>query len=89
MEHLAAVDWALVLLYLGGVVWAGIRLSKGQKTTRDYFLGSKNVPWWGVSFSIVATETSAFTFIAIPASVYFTNPETGAVGTSSEGPRGE
>ncbi len=80
MDHLHPVDWIVILAYLIGVIWFGVRLGRGQKTTRDYFLGSRNVPWWGVSLSIVATETSAFTFIAIPASVYFTNPDTGAPG---------
>ena len=80
MHRLAPVDWFIVVAYLVGVIYLGFRLSKGQKTTRDYFLGSKNVPWWGVSLSIVATETSAFTFIAIPAAVFFTHPETGASG---------
>lgn len=80
MNHLAHVDWLIVLAYLVGVIGLGVWLGKGQKTTRDYFLGSKSVPWWGVSLSIVATETSAFTFIAIPAAVFFTHPETGAPG---------
>lgn len=80
MNHLANVDWLIVLAYLVGVIGLGIWLGKGQKTTRDYFLGNKNVPWWGVSLSIVATETSAFTFIAIPAAVFFTHPETGEPG---------
>jgi Na+/proline symporter len=33
-----------------------------QKTTADYFLGDRSVPWWAVAFSIVATETSTITF---------------------------
>ena len=37
-----------------------------QKTTADYFLGDRSVPWWAVAFSIVATETSTITFISIP-----------------------
>ena len=80
MDHLHPADWLLILGYLIAVIWFGVGLGKGQKTTRDYFLGSRSVPWWGVSLSIVATETSAFTFIAIPASVYYTNPDTGAPG---------
>ncbi len=80
MDHLHPADWLIILGYLIAVIWFGVGVGRGQKTTRDYFLGSKSVPWWGVSLSIVATETSAFTFIAIPASVYFTNPETGAPG---------
>src|SRR5205814_10400563 len=38
--------------------------------TRDYFLGSKTVPWWGIGLSIVAAETSALTIIGVPSMAY-------------------
>ena len=40
---------------------------------KDYFLGSDNIPWWAVCFSIVAAETSTLTFISIPGLAYLTN----------------
>ncbi|HVR36137.1 MAG TPA: sodium/solute symporter [Methylomirabilota bacterium] len=70
MEHLALADWFIILAYLVGIILFGVRFGRGQKTTRDYFLGSSNVSWWGVGLSIVATETSALTFIGIPAIAY-------------------
>jgi SSS family transporter len=70
MNSFNALDWGIVLLYLAGIILFGISLGKGQKTTRDYFLGSRSVSWWGVGVSIVATETSALTFIGIPALAY-------------------
>src|SRR5690606_37647052 len=47
-------------------VWFG----KDQRNTRDYFLGSRNIPWWGIGVSIVAAETSALTIIGVPAIAY-------------------
>jgi Na+/proline symporter len=47
--------------------------AKDQRNTRDYFLGSKNIPWWGIGLSIVAAETSALTIISVPAMAYGTN----------------
>ena len=47
-------------------MWFG----KDQHNTRDYFLGSRNMPWWGIGFSIVAAETSALTIIGVPAMAY-------------------
>jgi SSS family transporter len=41
-----------------------------QTSTDDYFLGSRNLPWWVVCFSIVATETSTLTIIGLPAISY-------------------
>jgi SSS family transporter len=70
MNHLSALDWLVIMVYLSAVVAFGIWAGRGQRTTRDYFLGSRNMPWWGVGFSIVATETSALTFIGVPAMAY-------------------
>ncbi len=63
-------DWAVILFYLLGIVALGLWFGKDQLTTRDYFLGSRNVPWWGIGLSIVAAETSALTIIGVPAMAY-------------------
>lgn len=63
-------DWFIIILYLLGIVAVGVWFGKDQRTTRDYFLGSRNVPWWGIGLSIVAAETSALTIIGVPAMAY-------------------
>ena len=63
-------DWAVVVLYLLGIIGLGLWFGKDQKNTRDYFLGSRNTPWWGIGFSIVAAETSALTIISVPAMAF-------------------
>ena len=65
-----AADWAVILAYLAGVVAFGLWFGRDQRTTRDYFLGSKNTPWWSIGMSIVAAETSALTIIGVPAMAY-------------------
>ena len=65
-----AGDWAVILLYMLGIVALGLWFGKDQRTTRDYFLGSRNIPWWGIGLSIVAAETSALTIIGVPAMAY-------------------
>ena len=64
------LDWSVVGLYLGIVALIGLYVSRGQKSTRDYFLGSRSLPWWAATLSIVATETSAVTYIGTPAMAY-------------------
>ncbi len=59
-------DWAVILLYLLGIIGLGVWFGKDQHNTRDYFLGSRNTPWWGIGLSIVAAETSALTIIGVP-----------------------
>lgn len=60
-------DWLVIIAYLGGIVGLGVWFGKDQRNTRDYFLGSRNIPWWGIGVSIVAAETSALTIIGVPA----------------------
>jgi solute:Na+ symporter, SSS family len=60
------LDLAVLLAYLGGTTWLGLRLGAKQKDARDYFVADRAIPWWAVCFSIVASETSALTFISIP-----------------------
>jgi SSS family solute:Na+ symporter len=66
-------DWIVILLYLGGIIGLGMWFGKDQRNTRDYFLGSRNIPWWGIGVSIVAAETSALTIIGVPAIAYSGN----------------
>jgi len=66
-------DWLVIAVYLVGIVGLGLWFVKDQKSTRDYFLGSRNIPWWGIGFSIVAAETSALTIIGVPAIAYGNN----------------
>src|SRR5579884_2611540 len=68
-----AADWLIIFHYLGGIILLGVWFGKDQKNTRDYFLGSKNIPWWGIGLSIVAAETSALTIIGVPSMAYGTN----------------
>src|SRR5256714_3016473 len=70
MKFLSPADWSVILLYLLGIVALGVWLGRDQHNTRDYFLGSKNIPWWGIGLSIVAAETSALTIIGVPGLAY-------------------
>jgi SSS family solute:Na+ symporter len=63
-------DWLVILIYLAAVIALGVWFGKDQHNTRDYFLGGRNIPWWGIGASIVATETSALTIIGVPAIAY-------------------
>ncbi|SHG03696.1 transporter, SSS family [Mariniphaga anaerophila] len=67
------IDIIIIIAYLGGITWFGIKVAGKQVSTKDYFLGGQKIPWWVVCFSIVATETSSLTFISIPGLAYLTN----------------
>ncbi|GAA1166354.1 sodium:solute symporter family transporter [Nesterenkonia sandarakina] len=64
------IDLLVIVAYLAATAWLGIRLSGRQTGLKDYFLGGRNLPWWAVCLSVVATETSALTVIGIPVMSY-------------------
>ena len=68
-----SLDLAVLLVYLVGTTAFGMWLGRDQKDARDYFVASQAIPWWAVLFSVVATETSALTFISIPGLAYLGN----------------
>lgn len=68
-----AIDWVILLVYLIGTTILGVYLGRDQKDARDYFVASRRIPWWAILFSVVATETSALTFISIPGLAYVGN----------------
>ena len=64
---LRTVDLVLVVLYLIGITWFGLRFRKqGERSIKSYFLADRNIPWWAISLSIVAAETSTLTIISVP-----------------------
>src|SRR4030095_6050573 len=75
----SAMDYAVMLFYLVGITVWGALFRRSQRTVKDYFLGAKNISWFVISISIVATETSTLTLIGVPALAYstFARPEQG------------
>ncbi len=67
------IDLLIIVLYLAGITLFGLRFRKRQRTMRDYFLADRNIPWWAISLSIVAAETSTLTIISIPGLAYDSN----------------
>ena len=63
------IDLVIVIGYLAGVTLIGVYFRQ-QANLKDYFLGGRTAPWWAISFSLVATETSTLTIIGAPAIAY-------------------
>jgi SSS family transporter len=73
LESGLLLDYGIIFIYLVAVTVVGIFIGKKQKNATDFLLGGKNMAWWSVGFSIVASETSTLTFISIPGLAYKTN----------------
>lgn len=67
---LALMDWAVVGIYFAFIGVLALYVGGKQRSVKDYFLGGRSLPWWAATLSIVATETSAITFIGVPAMSY-------------------
>jgi len=67
---LSNLDFSIIILFLVGISAYGIYNSRFNKTSEDYFLAGRDMPWWAAMLSIVATETSVLTFISIPGLAY-------------------
>lgn len=74
---IAPLDLVLLCLYMAGTIAFGLWMGRGQKTANDYLLGGRDLPWWALLLSIVATETSTVTFLSVPAIAYSTQFGTG------------
>lgn len=72
-SHFAAIDLAVLLAYLAGTTALGIWVGRRQRDARDYFVADRAIPWAAVMFSVVASETSALTFISIPGLAWATD----------------
>jgi solute:Na+ symporter, SSS family len=75
MTRLSAPDLAIVAVYIAGMTLLGVYFTRKQKDLRTYFVGGRNVGWFMILMSIVATETSAVTFLSVPGVAF--NPNGG------------
>ena len=57
------LNWAIVVVYLIYVVVDGVRRARGTQHLEGYFLANRDLPWWAVGLSVMATQLSAVTMI--------------------------
>ena len=67
MEH--PLDWIVVALYALGMLGLSAWLGRTMAGEDDYFVGGRRLPWWATGMSTMATQTSAISFISVPAFV--------------------
>lgn len=72
-QRLSPVDLVIVAAYILGMTIMGAWFTRRQKDLQAYFVGGRNVGWFMVLVSIVATETSAVTFLSVPGLAYDPN----------------
>ncbi len=63
-------DHAIVIVYLLGMILLGAYLSRKQSDDDEYFLASRNMPWFAVGMSIIASLLSSLTYLSEPGEVW-------------------
>lgn len=64
------IDWTVMLGTLAAIVAYGVWHTRHVSSSREYLQGNKDMPWWTIGLSIMATQASAITFLSTPGQAY-------------------
>lgn len=67
---LTAIDLGIIVFYFIAVLVLGIVFSRYVKTSRDFFLGGKSLPFWAIGMSVVVSDIGAIDMVAGAGSAY-------------------
>ena len=67
---MSSIDWWVLSLTLASIVIYGMWKSRGAKNIEGYLLADKELPWYHVGLSVMATQASAITFLSAPGQAY-------------------
>lgn len=64
------LDWLVMGATLLGIVLYGVWKTRSVKTAESYLLGDRDLRWWTIGLSIMATQASAITFLSTPGQAF-------------------
>lgn len=67
---MSAIDWIVLFTTLLLIVVYGIFKSRNIRNIDGYLLGDRELPWYNVGLSVMATQASAITFLSAPGLAY-------------------
>ncbi len=73
LDQFGRLNTVILAVYLAGMVAIGLLLAGRQKSTEDYFLAGRKMPWLAVGMSMFASLTSATTYMGVPGFAYSRN----------------
>lgn len=65
-----SLDIAIVVVYLLGIVSYGLWLGKRTKTSKDYFVAGRKLPWYIIGLSLFGANISAEHFVGALGTAY-------------------
>ncbi|MCB9289629.1 MAG: sodium:solute symporter [Lewinellaceae bacterium] len=67
---MSTLDWIVMLGTLLGIVAYGVWKTRNIASVQSYLLGDRDLPWWTIGLSVMATQASAITFLSTPGQAY-------------------
>ena len=64
------LDWTIMLGTLFGIVAYGVYKTRKINNVQSYLLGDRDLKWWTIGLSVMATQASAITFLSTPGQAY-------------------
>lgn len=76
MENIAALDYIIFFLYFAIVIsiaiWVSTKPKGEERTSEDYFLAGRALPWWIIGASLIASNISAEQMIGMTGTAFAT-----------------
>jgi solute:Na+ symporter, SSS family len=67
---MATLDWAIVIVYMLGIIGLGLWASRNQTDAKDYFLASRSSTWPTIGLALIGSNISATTLIGLAGAAY-------------------
>lgn len=64
------IDWIVMLSVLAGIIVYGVWKTRSVRTAQSYLKGDRELSWWTIGLSVMATQASAITFLSTPGQGY-------------------
>lgn len=65
-DGLGSLDFGAVILYLIATIGIALYFARQHGSTTEFFLGGRNMPWFAVGLSIMATLMSTISYLSLP-----------------------
>jgi len=67
---MSIIDWTVLIVSLIFIVVYGVWKGRGSRNIDSYLMADRNIRWYVVALSVMATQASAITFLSTPGQAY-------------------
>ncbi len=64
------IDWTVMFTVLIGIIAYGVWRTRNVSSVKSYLMGDRELTWWTIGLSVMATQASAITFLSTPGQAY-------------------